>query len=88
MRFRVNRNVTSMSQRVRANARPTIAHLAGAERCDGQVIILHCSKNLKTAPAKGAMAFQFASLYWCRWQSWGSANARLAPITLEETCVN
>src|ERR1700744_4109525 len=28
--------------------------------------LLHCSKNEKTSPAKGAMAFPAACLYWCR----------------------
>jgi hypothetical protein len=45
-------------------------------------------QNNKIAPAKGAMAFAAASLYWCRWQGWGRVEARLAKIAREETCVN
>jgi hypothetical protein len=45
-------------------------------------------QNDKIAPAKGAMAFAAASLYWCRWQGWGRIKARLAMIAREETCVN
>ena len=36
------------------------------------------------APAKGAMAFAAASLYWCRRQGWGRVDARLAMIAREE----
>ena len=52
------------------------------------LVLVAAAKNLKTDPAKGAMAFQFASMYWCRWKGWGGADAHLAPFTREETCVN
>src|SRR5260370_1795221 len=29
--------------------------------------LLQCNRTHKTAPAKGAMAFRSASLYWCAW---------------------
>jgi hypothetical protein len=30
---------------------------------------LHCSNANEKAPAKGAMVFRAASLYWCRWNT-------------------
>jgi hypothetical protein len=42
---------------------------------EAKTLVLHCSKSDKTAPAKGAMAFAAASLYWCRKQGWGCVEA-------------
>jgi C4-dicarboxylate-binding protein DctP len=53
-------------------------HIAGRNR--GQTLVLHRSKTGKTAPAKGAMAFAAASLYWCRRQGWGCVEADLVVI--------
>ena len=41
--------------------------------------ILRCSKIRKMAPAKGAMAFRSASLYWCGWHTRCGAGGSLAP---------
>ncbi len=42
----------------------------------GQTLVLHCNKTDKMAPAKGAMAFAAASLYWCRRQGSGLRRKR------------
>jgi C4-dicarboxylate-binding protein DctP len=39
-------------------------------------LILHCNKMAKRSPAKGAMAFPAACLYWCRRQDLGAALRR------------
>jgi hypothetical protein len=48
-------------------SRQSITVLVQLRKC----LILHRSKRSKIAPAKGAMAFAAACLYWCRWQGLG-----------------
>jgi C4-dicarboxylate-binding protein DctP len=51
-------------------------HVLAIRDNGGQTLVLHRSKTGKIAPAKGAMAFAAASLYWCRRQGRGCVEAR------------
>jgi hypothetical protein len=74
--------------------RPARMANAGADRTGRALAwtecrILQCSKFGRMAPAKGAMAIQSASLYWCGWHtSFGTESSRPAKIAREETCVH
>jgi hypothetical protein len=76
------------SKAIDGDASDPVAAKDGTGAIEANVLFLHCNKNHKIAPAKGAMAFPAASLYWCRRQGWGCVEARLAIIAREEACVN
>jgi hypothetical protein len=49
---------------------PSATALVQLKKC----LILHRSKTTKMLPAKGAMAFPAACLYWCRWQGFSGCD--------------